>query len=116
VPVFSSDRERLGDVEHVLADEASDGFDGIVVDRSVLPGGHRFVDASQVDEIHQRGVLLILSADDAEKLPEPSENPAAMGTDPAEVEESDLRRKLRGAWDRISGTTDKRRRHTEAIR
>jgi hypothetical protein len=74
-----------------------------VVDRSVLPGGHRFVDASQVDEIHQRGVLLILSADDAEKLPEPSENPAAMGTDPAEFEESDLRRKLRGAWDRISG-------------
>jgi hypothetical protein len=103
VPVFSSDRERLGAVEHVLADEASDVFDGIVVDRTVLPGGHRFVDASQVDEIHQRGVLLTLSADDAEKLPEPSENPAAMGTDPAEVEESDLQRKLRGAWDRISG-------------
>ena len=62
VPVFSSDEKRLGDVEHVLADEASDVFDGIVVDRSVLPGGHRFVDAPQVDRIHERGVVLTLTA------------------------------------------------------
>ncbi len=103
VPVFSSDEKRLGDVEHVLADEASDVFDGIVVDRSVLPGGHRFIDAPQVDRIHERGVVLTLTADEAEGLPEPSENPAAMGTNPAEVEESDLQRKLKGAWDRISG-------------
>jgi hypothetical protein len=103
LPVYSSDGQRLGDVEHVLADEASDVFDGIVVDRSVLPGGHRFVDASQVDRIHERGVVLTLVMAEAGGLPEPSENPAAMGADPAEVEESDLQRKLRGAWDRISG-------------
>jgi uncharacterized protein YrrD len=103
VPVYSSDGERLGDVEHVLADDASDVFDGIVIDRSVLPGGHRFVDSPQIDRIHERGVVLTLDAKESEGLPEPSENPAAMGTDPAEVEERDLPRKLRGAWDRISG-------------
>ena len=103
VAVYSSDGERLGEVEHVLADEASDVFDGIVIDRSVLPGGHRFVDAPEIDRIHERGVVLTLAAQEAQDLPEPSENPAAMGTDPAEVEESDLQRKLRGAWDRISG-------------
>jgi uncharacterized protein YrrD len=103
VPVYSSDGERLGEVEHVLADEASDVFDGIVIDKSVLPGGHRFVDASQVDRIHEGGVMLKLPLREAEGLPEPSENPAAMGTNPAEVAESDLERKLRGAWDRISG-------------
>ena len=103
VAVYSSDGEHLGKVEHVLADEASDVFDGIVIDQSVLPGGHRFVDASQVDRIHERGVVLALPLGEAAGLPEPSENPAAMGTNPAEVEESDLERKLRGAWDRISG-------------
>ena len=87
----------------MLADEATDVFDGVVIDQSVLPGGHRFVDASQVDRIHEDGVVLTLPADEAEELPEPSENPAAMGTNPAVVEESDLERKLRGAWDRISG-------------
>jgi uncharacterized protein YrrD len=103
VAVYSSDGEHLGKVEHVLADEASDVFDGIVIDQSVLPGGHRFVDASQVDRIHERGVVLALPLGEAEGLPEPSENPAVMGTNPAEVEEGDLERKLRGAWDRISG-------------
>ena len=103
VAVYSSDGEHLGKVEHVLADEASDVFDGIVVDQSVLPGGHRFVDAAQVDSIHEHGVVLSLPLGEAEGLPEPSENPAVMGTNPAEVEEGDLERKLRGAWDRISG-------------
>ena len=103
VAVYSSDGEHLGKVEHVLADEPSDVFDGIVIDQSVLPGGHRFVDAAQVDSIHERGVVLSLPLGEAEGLPEPSENPAVMGTNPAEVEEGDLERKLRGAWDRISG-------------
>ena len=103
VPVYSSDGRRLGEVEHVLADEASDVFDGIVIDRSVLPGGHRFVDADQVDRIHERGVVLTLGGGEAERLPEPSENPATMGADPADIEESDLQRKLRNAWDRITG-------------
>jgi len=39
----------------------------------------------------------------AEGLPEPGENPATLGADPAEATESELTRKLRRAWDLISG-------------
>lgn len=102
-PVISGDGERLGSVEHVLAAEDEDIFDGIVLDRSVLPGGHRFVDGAHVEEIYERGVVLKLSRAEAEGLPEPSENPAAMEADPGEAEESGLARKLRRAWDLISG-------------
>jgi uncharacterized protein YrrD len=103
-PVLSRDGNELGRVEHVLADPDADIFDGIVLDTSVLPGGHRFVDAPQVAEIHERGVVLDLDAAEAERLPEPSANPAVMEAGPGDApEESDLARKLRSAWDRISG-------------
>jgi uncharacterized protein YrrD len=102
-PVYSSDGEPLGTVEHVLAAEEEDIFDGIVLDRSVLPGGHRFVDGEHVEEIYERGVVLKLDGAGAEGLPEPSENPASMGAEPGEEAESALTRKLRRAWDLISG-------------
>jgi hypothetical protein len=108
-PIYSRDGQRLGVVEHVLADTDSDIFDGLVIDRSVLPGGHRFVDASQVDRIYERGVVLAIDAAAAESLPEPSANPAAMettGEDFVEREwDDELEEKLRRAWDRISGKT-----------
>jgi uncharacterized protein YrrD len=103
VPLYASDGEPLGAVEHVLAETDKDIFDGIVIDTSVLPGGHRFVDAPDVDEIYERGVVLSLDRAAAEKLPEPSENPAAMSADPDDTAESELQRKLRRAWDLISG-------------
>ncbi len=106
-PVYSSDGEQLGEVEHLLADTEADIFDGIVVDRSVLPGGHRFVDASQVDRIYERGVVLSLDAAAAQRLPEPSANPAALevtGEDLVEREwDDEIEAKLKRAWDRISG-------------
>jgi uncharacterized protein YrrD len=102
-PVHSSDGEQVGVIEHVLADPEADIFDGLVLDTSVLPGGHRFVDADQVEEIYERGVVLKLDRAAAESLPEPSENPAAMEADPSDSSESDLTRKLRRAWDLISG-------------
>jgi hypothetical protein len=106
-PVYSSDGVKLGEVEHVLADEDADIFDGIVIDRSVLPGGHRFVDASQVEEIFERGVVLDLDAAAAERLPEPSANPGALevtGEDFVEREwDDELEAKLKRAWDVISG-------------
>jgi hypothetical protein len=102
-PVFSRDGSELGEVEHVLADPDSDIFDGVVLGTSVLAGGHRFVDAPQVEEIYERGVVLGISAEEAESLPEPSANPAVMKADPDDVAESDLQRKLRSAWDRITG-------------
>ena len=39
-PVYSSDGETVGNVEHVLGDTETDIFDGIVLDTTVLPGGH----------------------------------------------------------------------------
>jgi uncharacterized protein YrrD len=104
--VYSCDGERVGEVEHVLAAEDADIFDGLVLDTSVLPGGHRFVDADQVEEIFERGVLLKLDRQEAERLPEPSANPAALEVTPADIAEDDedaLKRKLRRAWDLISG-------------
>lgn len=103
VPVYSSDEQELGRVEHVLAAPKVDIFDGIVIDRSRLPGGHRFVDAPEVAEIFERGVVLKITAAEAQELPTPEANPATMGADPADVEGGDLERKLRHAWERISG-------------
>jgi uncharacterized protein YrrD len=102
-PVYTCDGKRIGVVEHVLAAPDADIFDGVVLDRSVLPGGHRFVDADQVEEIFERGVLLKIDAAAAEALPEPSENPGVLRVDPADAEESRLAEKLRRAWDLISG-------------
>ncbi len=101
--VFSSDGEPLGAIEHVLADPDADIFDGIVLDTSVLPGNHRFVDADQVDEVYERGTVLKLDRAAAESLPEPSENAASMESGPDDTADSELSRKLRRAWDLISG-------------
>jgi hypothetical protein len=103
VPVYSSDGQRLGKVEHVLADTEDDIFDGIVIDRSVLPGGHRFVDAPEVDRIYERGVVLTVDREAAERLHEPSPSPAALEAGPEDTVPDDLHDKLRRAWDRISG-------------
>ena len=103
---YSCDGEKLGEVEHVLAVPDDDIFDGIVLDTSVLPGGHRFVDAEQVEEIFDRGVLLKIDRKVAEGLPEPRANPAAMevtADDVAESDEGKLKRKLHRAWEMISG-------------
>jgi hypothetical protein len=103
VPVYSRDGERLGEVEHVLAEPEKDIFDGIVFDASPLPGGHRFVDGPEVERIHERGVVLTLDAASAERLPEPGPNPATMSAGPDDTVEGELERKLRRAWDLISG-------------
>jgi hypothetical protein len=99
--VVSSDGNVIGRVEHVLAAEEEDIFDGLVVDLKTGPGGLHFADADQVDEIYENAVVLKLSEADADQLPKPSASPAAMdaGTDPP----GPLASKLRRAWDLISG-------------
>ena len=56
-----------------------------------------------MDEIFEGGVVLKLDAEAARHLPRPGPNPAAMSASPDDVSESELERKLRQAWDRISG-------------
>ena len=102
-PVYASDLREVGKVAHVLADPDVDVFEGIVVQTGGLPPGHCFVDAEQVAEIHERGVLLGIDSELVAALPRPSANPATMGTGSDEVVPDELRNKLRRAWDRISG-------------
>jgi hypothetical protein len=94
VPVYSCDGEQVGEVEHVLADPEADIFDGLVLDTSVLPGGHRFVDAPEVEEIFERGVLLKIDRKAANGLPEPSKirarAQAAPGLGPALRQETEV--------------------------
>jgi hypothetical protein len=99
-PVVTSDGHEIGTVEHVLAVPDADVFDGVIVDTGA---GHRFADASLIDRMHQRGVVLTLDTSAAERLPEPAENPATMDASPDDVTPDGLDDKLRRAWDYLSG-------------
>lgn len=101
--VISSDGEAVGKVEHVLGDEGTDIFDGLVIDTRAGPGGRRFVDAPEVLELRERAVLLTISAAEVAGLPEPGPSPAAMEHHGTEDSESPLQHKLRRTWERISG-------------
>jgi hypothetical protein len=103
VPVYARDGSEVGRVEYVLADREIDVFDGIVLDTSVLPGGHRFVDAPEIEEIYERGVVLRIDAAAAERLPRPARNPGSLEAGADDMAPDDLQDKLRRAWDAISG-------------
>lgn len=69
IPVFSSDGERIGRVAKVLAAPEAHLFDGILFDSGWGPGSRRFVDAPEVGEIYERGVVLKIGAAEAAELP-----------------------------------------------
>ena len=101
--VISSDGRKVGTLEHVLAVPEADVFDGVIVDMRAGPGGHRFADAALVEAIYERGVVLAMTAEAAEQLPEPTKNPATLEADPDDTAPDDLKDKLRRAWDYLSG-------------
>jgi hypothetical protein len=102
--VYTSDGQDIGAVEHVLADEELDVFDGIVVDAQAGPGGWRFADAEQVARIGTKGVVLSVDAAGATSLPEPGANPTVLESHGEEdAPPSELQGKLQRAWDLISG-------------
>jgi hypothetical protein len=100
VPVYTPDGEEAGAVTHVLAAEDKDIFDGLIVR---IGGRSVFVDAPQVDELYERGVVLALSSGEVTRLPEPSASPAALGATPDDTTPDGLGDKLRRAWDLLSG-------------
>ncbi len=100
-PVLSSDEELIGKVVHVLADESEDVFDGVVI--QLHDEGHRFADADDIASIHERGLTLKQTAAECEALPEPTANPAVLRDDPTVGPGSGIERKLRRAWDLLSG-------------
>ncbi len=85
VPVYSSDGENLGRVVRVLSAPKLDMFDGIVFDTTAGPGGHRFVDAPEVGDIYERGVVLKIDAAEAASLKAPDANPGALSVNPADL-------------------------------
>jgi hypothetical protein len=100
VPVYDAAGAEVGRVEHVLAAEDEDIFDGIVIDARVGPGGWRFADADQIDALYERGVVLGVAVD---ALHDPEPSPGVLEADPADTQESPLAARLRRAWDYISG-------------
>jgi hypothetical protein len=100
--VYSSDGERLGRVVRVMADSGSDLFDGIVFDTTAGPGGHRFVDAPEVDRIFERGAVLKIDAAAAAELPPPSANPGSLTIKPGDLAPGG-RGPMGRLWDRLSG-------------
>jgi len=104
VPVYSSDGENLGRVVRVLSAPNIDMFDGIVFDTTAGPGGHRFVDAPEVAELYERGVLLKIDAAAAASLPKPGANPGAIAVNPADlVKGGSGGGAMRRMWNRLSG-------------
>ena len=86
--VYDRSGERVGQVEHVLADEPADVFHGLIVKTA---DGHRFAPAAKVDSLFERGVIVAVPAD---RLPTPSADAAAKA-----VDDDDLKHGLRRAWD-----------------
>ena len=66
-PVRTSDGVEIGTVRRVLDNAREHIFDGIVIDTR---DGRRFVDAPEVSRIFERAVVLSISADEANALPE----------------------------------------------
>lgn len=91
--VYDRHRERIGVVEHVLADEDLDIFHGLIVHTRSLPRRRLFAEADQIAELWERAVLL--SVGQAE-LHEPRKNARE------DRAESSLQARLRRAWDWIN--------------
>src|SRR6476469_7620933 len=99
VPVYSSDGEKLGRVVRVMSAPNLDMFDGVVFDTTAGPGGHRFVDAPEVGQIYERGVVLKIDAAAAASLKAPDANPGALSVNPADLVGGGRPGFFRCAWD-----------------
>ena len=106
VPVYASDGEQVGTVEHVVTAPSEDIFHGIVMSAA---GGRRFVGADQVASLHERGVDLRIDAAAAAALPEPHGGAAAWRRRDPGVKPS----RWKHIVDRMSGADSRRRDWTE---
>jgi hypothetical protein len=95
-PVYEPGGERIGVVDHLLADEHHDIFHGIVVHTVPLPGRHLFADADQIAGLYERGVVLAVGRD---ALHEPREPERTRVHPDGSSVESPLEARLRHVWD-----------------
>jgi uncharacterized protein YrrD len=99
-PVYGRNGERIGVVDHVVADMQLDIFEGVIVHTLPLPGHHLFADVEQIAELHERGVLLEVERDE---LHEPPDERNARKREDGDRVENPLEARLRRAWDWLSG-------------
>jgi hypothetical protein len=83
IPVLASDGEQVGTVHHVVAAPQQDIFHGIVI--ATPAHGRRFVEAADVESLHERGVDLRIDSAAAQSLPEPGGAAPVFGEDPGEM-------------------------------
>ncbi|HEX4187616.1 MAG TPA: hypothetical protein VHY83_06950 [Solirubrobacteraceae bacterium] len=103
VPVLSADGEQIGTVHHVVAAREQDIFHGLVI--STPDHGRRFVEAADVESLHEHGVDLRIGSSVAQSLPEPGGAAPVYDEDPArQTKWSHLFRKYTGRsdWNRRS--------------
>ena len=99
VPVYDRTGARVGVVDRVMRDEATDIFEGNNNHTLPHPGRHRYASHEQIAELRERGVLLSV---DASELHELSPRAGRPRRDP-ESPESPLERRLRRALDWLAG-------------
>ncbi len=71
IPVYAAGGETVGTVAHVVAAPSEDIFHGVVIRTA---GGERFVAASDIASLHERGVDLKLEASAVAELAPPEGN------------------------------------------
>jgi hypothetical protein len=69
VPVYSSEEVEVGKLVEVLDNYRERILDGLVIERP--EGDRRFVDAPEVARTAERGVTLMISAEEVADLPPP---------------------------------------------
>lgn len=84
VPVLCNDGEQIGTVASVLSEPAEDVFHGLLV--NTQGHGIRFVSASVIASIHERGVDLRIDSQAAATLPGPEHAAPVFDEDPAEMD------------------------------
>jgi hypothetical protein len=104
IPVYSSDEVQVGTVVEILDAPEADLFDGIIfTTKRGRPGGHKFVDAPEVEGIYERGVVLTLDAAAAAQLAAPGKNPGSITISPDDVAGEPGPSFWRRAWNLLSG-------------
>lgn len=103
IPVLASDGVQVGTVHHVVAAPEKDIFHGLVI----TTHGHdrRFVEAADVESLHERGVDLRIDSAAAQSLPRPGGGASVYDEDPGtQTKWSHVVRKYTGRkdWHRAS--------------
>jgi hypothetical protein len=83
VPVLASDGQQVGTVHHVVAAPEQDIFHGLVI--LTDHNAQRFVQADDVQALHEHGVDLKIDSAAVTNLPEPGGGAPVYDEDPGEM-------------------------------